>query len=211
MTGGLSFNPRVREGRDDIHPRMRQNPNVSIHASARDATRSGGRLIQTAGFNPRVREGRDAEGLTFLNGAYVSIHASARDATGLLPVLFHIVHVSIHASARDATLCVSQSDNHQAFQSTRPRGTRLCIPVVLSYLIVFQSTRPRGTRHKLKFERQIMHVSIHASARDATRSREARSTSTSFNPRVREGRDISGAMFGYGKMVSIHASARDAT
>ena len=38
----ISFNPRVREGRDDITPRRRNSYVVSIHASVKDATSLSG-------------------------------------------------------------------------------------------------------------------------------------------------------------------------
>ena len=60
---GTRFNPRVREGRDVCHLRLVGKLRVSIHASARDATRLPAFPVQL-----RV----------------VSIHASARDATLIL-------------------------------------------------------------------------------------------------------------------------------
>ena len=56
----MSFNPRVREGRDCFRVRCQALP---------------------AGFNPRVREGRDDMERYSLAVFCVSIHASARDAT----------------------------------------------------------------------------------------------------------------------------------
>jgi len=55
------FNPRAREGRDDIAApcHVRRNP-VSIHAPVKGATavrRSAAREYSC--FNPRAREGRD--------------------------------------------------------------------------------------------------------------------------------------------------------
>ena len=57
-----SFNPRVREGRDQVKQtaNIREYAEVSIHAPVKGATSTasqdatGGR-----GFNPRAREGRD--------------------------------------------------------------------------------------------------------------------------------------------------------
>ena len=99
------------------------------------------------------------------------------------------------------------------FQSTRPRGTRRPGPSLLVVdfsfnprvragrdvgfcagfaEVQFQSTRPRGTRLDHEDTWKIdLKVSIHASARDATSSAASWcSTTTSFNPRVRAGRDI---------------------
>ena len=55
-----SFNPRLREGGDLCTYTIRRRFSVSIHASAREATKLSG---------------------PYLNGIVVSIHASAREAT----------------------------------------------------------------------------------------------------------------------------------
>ena len=141
-------------------------------------------------FNPRVREGRDKS---------------------QAPAVRHIC-VSIHASARDATYPFADSHASLVFQSTRPRGTRPlrraatrlsgCFnprvregrdPASLRLLpvAVFQSTRPRGTRHLANMMWDTLSVSIHASARDATRRHCAMRSCPCFNPRVCEGRDSS--------------------
>ena len=56
------FNPRLREGGDRIDFDYFQNASkISIHASAKEATVSGG--VEThidAIFNPRLREGGDS-------------------------------------------------------------------------------------------------------------------------------------------------------
>ena len=122
---------------------------ISIHASAREATR----------------------GATFqADHKIISIHASAREAT-LPPFPFIIfIKISIHASAREATQgddpeCINQLQ----FQSTPPRGRRRYhtysarpppgISIHASAreatqfahltkdLDLFQSTSPRGRRH----------------------------------------------------------------
>ena len=55
-------------------------------------------------------------------------------------------------------------------------------------------------------------VSIHASVKDATPAPgTACQTGCSFNPRVREGRDVDEVMLGGYPQVSIHASVKDAT
>ena len=164
------FNPRVREGRDVLRLLAAAGRDVSIHASARDATR----------IFP-------AFSLLIL----VSIHASARDATSHWRGEEPESPVSIHASARDATRWHSDDVSCPVFQSTRPRGTRpqpsqplnghsgfnprvregrdrqkhIISPVGRCFNprvregrdnryevgaggVLFQSTRPRGTRHK---------------------------------------------------------------
>ena len=186
---------------------------VSIHASARDATASSAEGVrQSPGFNPRVRAGRDGYYFKDVPTVNVSIHASARDATDGVRFLVGLVKVSIHASARDATCAKWRGIVSSQFQSTRPRGTRLCNTCLHFDAYEFQSTRPRGTRRaRLRLLDRTALVSIHASARDATlkpynlglktefqstRPRGTRPLSCSiqckrkcFNPRVRAGRD----------------------
>ena len=122
---------------------------VSIHASAREATRyqrrvsaddasfnprlrTGGdhtRAARTAllpSFNPRLRTGGDADKQAAAKADLaVSIHASAREATVLSYLPFVLVQVSIHASAREATSYVPTVTAFYKFQSTPPHGRRL--------------------------------------------------------------------------------------
>ena len=142
---------------------------VSIHASARDATRLSKTARLTLWFQSTRPRG-----------------------TRQFDVMLRIWPVvSIHASARDATRSGRCSASTKKFQSTRPRGTRRGAgrrggrqarfnPRVregrdrqglrrLPFLRLFQSTRPRGTRPGgIKDAHGGRCVSIHASARDAT-------------------------------------------
>ena len=120
-----NFNPRLREGGDFDSSRCSASTGISIHASAREATRSRiwqhmrcyisihasareatiGSIKSTLGFgnfNPRLREGGDP---------FSSIH-------------HHPYGISIHASAREATIISSQTGSLSEFQSTPPRGRR---------------------------------------------------------------------------------------
>ena len=56
-------------------------------------------------------------------------------------------------------------------------------------LAEFQSTRPRGTRPRARYRQNVLEVSIHASARDATSRWYLTGIPACFNPRVRAGRD----------------------
>ena len=99
---------------------------VSIHAPTRGATRVGRnkrRIIIC--FNPRSHAGSDLR--------------IARTDRGK--------PVSIHAPTRGATLDKMMSTgNLAAFQSTLPRGERLCRTGSGSRCEWFQSTLPRGER-----------------------------------------------------------------
>ena len=77
------------------------------------------------------------------------------------------------------------------FQSTRPHGTRLAAFAVSSSIFRF-NPRARMGRDGAELNRlQILNVSIHAPAWDATRDCHAtRAKSASFNPRARMGRDL---------------------
>ena len=100
-----NFNPRFREGSDFTVKIELLHIMISIHASAREATESEiGKAIDSI----------------------ISIHASAREAT-LLRTCPHLANViSIHASAREATISAFQQAGIPLFQSTLPRGKRLC-------------------------------------------------------------------------------------
>jgi len=121
----------------------------------------------------------------------VSIHASAREATALLKALKALYDVSIHASAREATTDNDTLVTCASFQSTPPRGRRRTNQVRQTSQSTFQSTPPRGRRLRGRdLDGECFHVSIHASAREATGIRWR---------------------LGIYHDVSIHASAREAT
>ena len=211
---------------------------VSIHAPARGATwRPSRACAWTSSFNPRAREGRDPHHLASELVPHVSIHAPARGATfstscaSAPPLLFQSTRPRGARPHRRAFSCVSKR-----FQSTRPRGARRAPAVSKSEATEFQSTRPRGARHLGALDDVRRHrVSIHAPARGATcvardmgfgeavfqstRPRGARPRGRlhrgprccRFNPRAREGRDISSHSASPSLRVSIHAPARGAT
>ena len=102
-----------------------------------------------------------------------------------------LARVSIHASARDATKRLERAIGIFQFQSTRPRGTR---PAGGSSSLETYSFNPRvraGRDHSTMIDAITADVSIHASARDATRQDHQIDSSPCFNPRVRAGRDNS--------------------
>ena len=142
----------------------------------------------------------------------VSIHAPAWGATGGVGALQLADDVSIHAPAWGATLLANETRINRRFQSTRPRGARLCFGQGYQRLKLGFNPRARVGRDKIRIiARLIFCVSIHAPAWGATilniiimdtdlfqstRPRGARlSCKThfyekwSFNPRARVGRD----------------------
>ena len=100
---------------------------ISIHASAREATRNvicpiyffrfqstpprgrrplmfGYNFLAILNFNPRLREGGDYHAISCVIQLSISIHASAREATPPTPFHRQYLRISIHASAREATV-----------------------------------------------------------------------------------------------------------
>ena len=185
------FNPRVREGRDV--------PSCGLaHHRLFQSTRPRGtrprlhlRSRTPLRFNPRVREGRDeAGGLCDKPAHAVSIHASARDAT----------HPQVAAEA----FCL--------FQSTRPRGTRRTKSLLLSPRLRFNPRVREGRDLDRALGDDAGNVSIHASARDATKGISVRISFALFqSTRPRGTRPLNLCRGHFLNPVSIHASARDAT
>ena len=103
-TGNDDFNPRLREGGDEIRVRGPR--------SKKD-------------FNPRLREGGDHGQQWQKRAVMISIHASAKEATLCSLMRKKGMTISIHASAKEATNSTMISVNGFAFQSTPPRRRRL--------------------------------------------------------------------------------------
>ncbi len=168
----LHFNPRIRVGCDSAISGLPNSGNISIHASAWDAT-------------------LDSLGKADIEN--ISIHASAWDATICDCYCLSCYRISIHASAWDATSLQLPLINRSGFQSTHPRGMRLLLSWSVQPLFLFQSTHPRGMRRsdsctipaRSYFNPRIRvgcdfllvcnawddKISIHASAWDATKNR----------------------------------------
>ena len=167
---------------------------ISIHASAREATsaRLPLRPVRSIFQSTPPRGRRPLVELGTLNGFTISIHASAREATVLhcdnadCPANFNP-----HLREGGDAAIRSDSKSPPPFQSTPPRGRRHWHNMTPYSVHIFQSTPPRGRRHgrlgRCVLERSI---SIHASAREATRQRST----------------IKSVI-----VISIHASAREAT
>ena len=85
-------------------------------------------------------------------------------------------------------------------------------------LSLFQSTPPRRRRLAIIWAVIALSISIHASAKEATRYHISNACSLDFNPRLREGGDASAKeatgmdeSVRKNKGISIHASAKEAT
>ncbi len=119
------FNPRSHEGSDNIVDNVDRAVNISIHAPTRGATISVQIVI-----------------LQFK----ISIHAPTRGATTHAdpPTACHDFNPRSHEGSDLAATCYSPP--LRLFQSTLPRGERLCNVAYCNRLEVFQSTLPRGER-----------------------------------------------------------------
>ena len=142
------FNPRSHEGSDIVPKSVSLFIFISIHAPTRGATY----LFETKttikiNFNPRSHEGSDCSYQRYFWNCYISIHAPTRGATIKLPGCLII----------------------KIFQSTLPRGERLCTTSYCFPSMTFQSTLPRGERHLSTMVKQYLRmISIHAPTRGAT-------------------------------------------
>ena len=99
----INFNPRLREGGDNIFPKTISLIWISIHASAKEATKIG-----------RSRQ----------YPLSISIHASAKEATTYNLLKQAEKGISIHASAKEATSLNMNGFRRKKFQSTPPRRRR---------------------------------------------------------------------------------------
>ena len=172
----------------------------------------GKRCVQ---FQPTRPRGARRRGFVKIQaGCAVSTHAPARGATQSRGKDKDRPGVSTHAPARGATLARYIDFAVAGFQPTRPRGARPPYPGLGATPGRFQPTRPRGARRDNdRLCRRCIGVSTHAPARGATWSRQARGRQVrvsthapargatcprgnrthcifGFNPRAREGRDL---------------------
>ena len=195
FTRDLHFNPRLREGSDDRDYYIyRIRYDISIHASAREATRGA---LGTA------------------LGGGISIHASARGATiklflGGMSYRFqstpprgrrpcqvqthpYNARISIHASAREATLW------------------RAWLLLRMEYFN--PRLREGGDFRARRRIRLCNSISIHASAREATPERLRKRSGDLFQSTPPRGRrpPRQTRPCNVTRFISIHASAREAT
>ena len=104
--------------------------------------------------------------------------------------IFLILFFSIHASAKEATHKLFFIHFTNCFQSTPPRRRRLIFYYFIYTIKIFQSTPPR--RRRLIYPFIIICFVF-------------------FNPRLREGGDVSYFLWFTNVFFSIHASAKEAT
>ena len=185
------FNPRVRAGRDAVNLMHSPRLVVSIHASARDATRCRDKSLPDELFQSTRPRGTRPRCRVCPDDSAVSIHASARDATARCSALRccrSCFNPRVRAGRDEIRLAAC---GHVTGFNPRVRAGRDASPGCGGGLLpvsIHASARDATiiTLGRLR----IGLVSIHASARDATCARSNRRPPRScFNPRVRAGRD----------------------
>ena len=169
-------------------------PEVSIHASVREATRQPWVWGKPFMFQSTPPCGRRPAGIskTPSSKGFQSTPPCGRRPRGSCGNRGRH-QVSIHASVREATVnSHSPLSSTSTFQSTPPCGRRLS-PYVASFRTrLFQSTPPCGRRPaRVEEELSVSPVSIHASVREATPVfAGGKGVSRRFNPRLRAGGDV---------------------
>ncbi len=249
-------------GATPIGPLVDNPFSVSIHAPARGAT-TVERMVHVAhgSFNPRARAGRDPAAAggsvwrfwfqsTRPRGARrmprplpphqrPSFNPRARAGRDIAPSAFPWFCRSFNPRARAGRDLIARRSRHPLglFQSTRPRGARLGLHVVVPdfNLLVSIHAPARGATQPMDFFPRCAEVSIHAPARGATRGMArvlprrlvsihapargatrdqtlADITGTTFqSTRPRGARHVPGPRLRRAAVVSIHAPARGAT
>ncbi len=214
-----------------------RRPMVSIHASAREATAALGRTEceGLVSIHASAREATRETSIDFLRRS-VSIHASAREATPQLPRGAHPCRLfrstpprgrrpprrvlRPHRNSFDPRLRAGGdhprplcSSGRKCFDPRLRAGGDSRISTRRSADSGFDPRLRAGGDGRHRFAcGSIIIVSIHASAREATRSRVAsRCGDAGFDPRLRAGGDLRGDHDPGQVRVSIHASAREAT
>ena len=100
----LYFNPRLREGGDNRVKNFIGAMRISIHASAKEATRQFPKKLISPQFQSTPPRRRRREMSELIKGTIqISIHASAKEATTFSHALHLPKVISIHASAKEAT------------------------------------------------------------------------------------------------------------
>ena len=108
------------------------------------------RAIRCSNFNPRTHVGCDSKDRLNLYRYY---DFNPRTHVGCDPEIKSTVsshNISIHAPTWGATYPKSLQQSPCLFQSTHPRGVRLCIMMQHLLSTIFQSTHPRGVRHMVR-------------------------------------------------------------
>ena len=144
------FNPRTREGCDEITVYRQWLYRISIHAPAKGATMAIEKVLNvTPEFqSTHPRRVRLPFSLVFTDLTHISIHAPAKGATGIDNFDYAIIDISIHAPAKGATTSFTVTLSIPSYFNPRTReGCDIWHQgFPSSGKIVFQSTHPRRVR-----------------------------------------------------------------
>ena len=145
-----NFNPRSHEGSDLCRSRHDiQKYTISIHAPTRGATKTETILVCSCQFQSTLPRG---------------------ERPTLFDFMLEVTHISIHAPTRGATVSTSISSSFGNYFNPRSHeGSDLNAVSALCRKWLFQSTLPRGERLCYQqFSVCVQNISIHAPTRGAT-------------------------------------------
>ena len=145
-------------------------------------------------FNPRSHEGSDQDNANDTSiTTWISIHAPTRGATHSNGVALSHIPISIHAPTRGATFrSSSQALPAFYFNPRSHEGSDFSVFFSSSSGFLFQSTLPRGERLCADNLLVVLPaISIHAPTRGATPVASYTEQSVrNFNPRSHQGSDV---------------------
>ena len=141
------FNPRSREGSDDIPGIWTRYIQISIHAPARGATGCHPRVSYTSLFQSTLPRG-ERPSFPVIPHIVLKFQSTLPRGERQYAVRFdsESTIISIHAPARGATSTRYLLFSSSKFQSTLPRGERRYRGGCERRHQRFQSTLPRGER-----------------------------------------------------------------
>ena len=185
------FNSRFREGSDFLANQIKKEREISIHASAKEATTILFLRYETRlNFNSRFREGSDLY-RRHTNAGFIDFNSRFREGSDKgapgkdVPII-----ISIHASAKEATKKSWSGMAVFEFQFTLPRRKR--------------HGDGRGSSGTGDFNSRFREGSDYLARRQNLQNRN-------FNSRFREGSDRTYGRRRTESRISIHASAKEAT
>ena len=173
VPGRVGFNPRPREGSDQFHLQVCQQP---------------------LGFNPRPREGSDSR-LSFAQDSpyIVSIRAPAKGAISYRRTNKQYIRVSIRAPAKGAISDPISRDSVISSFNPRPRegsDMRKCVDAAKRVRVSIRAPAKGAIRASVARQR-VLQVSIRAPAKGAIGYLTLYLMECiGFNPRPREGSDM---------------------
>ena len=165
------FNPRSREGSDNLCRTDDRRFYISIHAPAKGAT-CVGRLptIQSANFNPRSREGSDL--FLLVSCAVCAVFQSTlprRERHTAAPSRAAISYFNPRSREGSDVDLIQRVCDSWKFQSTLPRRERLRVRQAAGSRVIISIHAPaKGATVQHIVPLSLIDISIHAPAKGAT-------------------------------------------